>query len=67
MKEIKICKSRLEADMIKSLLESEDIEVLISADDMGGLTPSLTQGVKILVREDQVELALSILKQIKDS
>jgi hypothetical protein len=67
MEVIKVCKSRVEADLIKSLLESEGIEVLISADDMGGLTPSLTQGVRVLVREDQVELALSILKQVKDS
>lgn len=61
---VKTYNNRLDAELDKSFLDSEGIQAMISADDAGGLRPDLlwaTGGVRLLVKEEDAEKALSIL------
>jgi hypothetical protein len=54
---------RREAEMAHSVLEAFGIESMLSADDLGGVGPGadLDEGVKLLVRPDDVENARDAL------
>ena len=60
---VKVCDSRLEADLIKAYLECEGIEAIIQADDAGGTLPtlSLLNGVSIFVSENDLSSAQKII------
>jgi hypothetical protein len=53
----------LQADLAKCALEAAGIDCMISRDDCGGMRPhlSMTQGIKIIVRAEDVELAGKVL------
>ena len=62
---IKSFTNRAEASLAKGLLESNDIKAMISADDAGGMHPALmwsTGGARLLVREEDRDTALRLLK-----
>ncbi len=62
---IKNYNNRTEAELVKSLLESSGIEAIISADDCGGMRPHLllgTNGTRLLVKEEDAQKALDVLK-----
>lgn len=56
--------NHVEADLAKSALEAAGIESAISADDAGGMRPHLWvgAGVRLLVRQGDVERAVEILE-----
>lgn len=60
-----VCDSRIKADFIKVYLEDAGIEAIIQADDAGGVLPQLSfsNGVKILVPEEDLEDAKKIIAQ----
>ena len=56
--------TQMEADMAKSALESAGIAVMIQADSAGGQRPHMawaTGGFKLLVREEDLDEARSVL------
>lgn len=54
--------SRSEAELIRARLESAGIAASVHSDDAGGQYPNLSQsGVRILVREDDLEEAEAVL------
>jgi hypothetical protein len=56
--------NRIEAEMARGVLEAAEIESMVSADDAGGLRPGLwMSGVKLLVRSEDAERAVSVLDQ----
>ena len=62
---IKNYNNRTEAELVKSLLESNGIEAIVSADDCGGMRPHLllgTNGTRLLVKEEDAQKALDVLK-----
>ena len=54
-----------EAEIAMTHLEAEDIESKIFKTDAGGMFPSLqiTEGVQLVVAEDQAERAIQILAE----
>lgn len=68
MKKIISCKDRMEAQIIKAKLEAYGIEAFIQSDDEGGLHPgmSMTQGVFILVADENEREAKAILENNSD-
>jgi hypothetical protein len=54
---------RIEAELAHSALEGAGIDSMLRTDDIGGLRPhmSLTNGVAILVRAEDVEAAADLL------
>jgi hypothetical protein len=54
---------RFEAGLAKSALEAAGIDALMRPDDVGGMRPhlALTNGVDILVREEDADAARDIL------
>lgn len=61
---IKTYLHRYEAEIDRTFLESNGIEALIYADDLGGMAPGMvfgSQGVRLLVAENQVEEASVLL------
>ncbi len=66
--ELKVVYSEIEAQIIMSHLSDENIDSLIDKDDAGGMHPHLqaTQGVSILVKEEDYEKAKEII-EIKDN
>ena len=61
--------SESEANIAKSALEAFGLECMISRDDSGGMRPSLTlvQGIRLVVRADDVPRAEEILTSEPDS
>ena|SRR5215475_5107652 len=56
--------NRIDAEIALSALEASGIESFVSADDAGGVQPGLwMKGVRLLVRDDDVERALDILNK----
>lgn len=57
---------KMEAEIVRGYLETAGIEVIIEEDDAGGYYPSLdlTDGVHILVREEDYDDALAILDDV---
>lgn len=55
--------NHIDADLAKGALHAAGIESMISTDDLGGLRPhlSMSNGVRLLVRPDDVEQAESLL------
>ncbi len=66
MKLVEIFEStnRIEACMAEELLKDQGIDVLLQCDDAGGLFPGMESfyGCKLLVRPEDEEKALGILK-----
>ena len=60
--------SRPEAEIVKGMLEANGIRAALSADDMGGIRPELTftMGVRLLVAEDDAEVARELLDGTMD-
>lgn len=60
---IKVCDSRMQADLLKAYLEIEGIEVIIKADDAGGMLPTLSMlsGISLFVHEDDLKHAQEII------
>ena len=63
--EVKLFYSEHEAQIAKSKLEALGIDAMIVKDDAGGMNPQLqiTEGVRILVREDDAVVASEILEE----
>ncbi len=61
---VHIFSSRIDAEIARGLLESNGIQAVVTADDKGGADPFLTftNGVKILVNENDIIAAKKILK-----
>ena len=57
------------ASMDRLFLEASDIETLIEAHDCGGMTPYFQQalGVRLLVREEDLERAKELLASAETS
>lgn len=61
---LKTFADRFEAEIVKGLLEARDIPSFITAEDIGETRPYLsgvTGGVRLFVRKDQAEKALTWL------
>ena len=56
--------SRMEAELAQQDLEAEGIPSFVRTDDLGGMRPSLqfTEGVELLVREDDAPRARALLE-----
>lgn len=65
-KELRVCSSRPEAEILAGLLRSHSIKSRVSADDLGGLRPhlALTLGVKVLVPEEDFEEAQRLMNAL---
>ena len=66
---IKTYLSNPEAEIAKGMLQNSDIEAVISADDCGGMTSNLsfaTGGIRLLVKEEEVQKAKEILSSLDD-
>ena len=63
--EVKNFYNEYEAQIAKSKLEALGIDAMIVKDDAGGMNPQLqiTEGVRILVREDDAVVASEILEE----
>ncbi len=56
--------SRAEAELVRARLESAGIDASVHSDDAGGQYPNLSQsGVRILVREEDLEEAEAVLAE----
>ena len=53
--------STVEAEVAKHLLAANGIHAAVMADDAGGLLPPLTNEVRLVVLEEDAELARQIL------
>lgn len=64
---LKIFPNDFEAQIAKAQLNEAGIECLISGDNEGGMAPnlSLTSGIRILVKESDLENAIEILKAME--
>ena len=60
--------NRPEAEIAKGMLEANGTRTVLSADDAGGWRPELTftMGVRLLVAEDDVEVARELLDGTRD-
>ncbi len=60
---LEVFNSEAEAEMSRGQLEASGIEALVSKDDAGGMRPhlQLSQGVRLLVSQENVEVAREIL------
>lgn len=58
--------SELDAIFAKTLLDSEGIQAVIFKDDAGGMEPQfqLTQGVRLMVRAEDLERARELIGEI---
>ncbi len=69
LKTVKIFEMRYEAEMAKGLLHEQGIESMIAADDCGGQLMGLSSirrtGVKLLVREEDEDKAIEVLKVLE--
>ncbi|MDH7605231.1 MAG: DUF2007 domain-containing protein [Melioribacter sp.] len=65
--EIKICANEFEAQLILSHLQSNNIDVILSRDDCGSMKPhlQLSRGIRILVKETDVDKAVEILNAME--
>lgn len=55
------------AEVAKSFLESQGIQAEIFSDNCGGMRPEMEQyGIRLIVREEDKELAQELLKQTED-
>lgn len=62
---IKTYNNRVEANLAKGLLVTNGVEAVISADDAGSMYPHLTLvtgGIRLLVKKEDVQKALELLK-----
>jgi len=60
--------SQMEAELAQGALEAAGIETMVSADTAGGMRPHIAwsgSGFKLLVREDEIATARTVLEQIK--
>jgi hypothetical protein len=57
--------NKIDAELAQGALEAADIDAIVSADDAGGLEPGLwvAEGVRVLVRAEDVERAKKILNE----
>lgn len=55
--------NRIDAELAKGALEAAEIDAMVAADDAGGLRPSfwVLRGVRLLVREEDIERAEEVL------
>jgi len=60
---LKICNTRIEAEVLKSLLESSCIKSWILSDDAGSMYPAQTSmyGVRLMVRDEDFKTASELL------
>jgi hypothetical protein len=61
---IKSCASRQEADLLKSLLESNGVLATIVEDNYVGVSLPTSNGVDLLVLNDDAELSRQILEEL---
>jgi hypothetical protein len=57
--------NKIDAELAEGALKAAGIEAVVSADDAGGLQPGLWvgEGVRVLVRAEDVERAREILEE----
>lgn len=62
---VKVCPTRIEAEIAKGVLESNDIKSIIVADDAGGMQPPLqnSMGVELRVHPSNLKKAKKILER----
>lgn len=60
---IKSCASREEAEFLKSLLEANNIHSMVSADDYIGVPLPTSNGVDLMVLEEDVDSARQVLEE----
>jgi len=69
LKTVRVFEMRYEAEMAGGLLLEQGIESMISADDCGGQLMGLSSlrksGVKLLIREEDEEKAMEVLKVLE--
>ena len=61
---VKSCASRQEADLLKSLLEANGIHAMISEDNYVGVSLPTSNGVDLLVLNEDAELSRQILEAL---
>jgi len=61
---IKSCASRQEADLLKSLLEANGVHASISEDNYVGVSLPTSNGVDLLVLNEDAELSRQILEEL---
>lgn len=63
---IGIYSSSTEANLVKARLAANGVDAMIQADSASGAVPQLEaySGVKVLVRADEVEVALEVLERM---
>ncbi len=66
---VRVFNKRYEAEMAAELLREQGIESMIAADDCGGQLMGLTSprksGVKLLVREEDKDKAMEVLRVLE--
>ncbi len=69
LKAVKVFEKRYEAEMAKGLLVEQGIESMVAADDCGGQLLGLSgirkRGIKLLVREEDLERAEEALQVLE--
>ena len=60
---IRSCASKEEAEFLKSLLEANGVHAMVSADDYVGVPLPTSDGVDLLVLDEDVERAQKILEE----
>ena len=65
---VKTFQTVAEAEFARGILESNGIHAMVSADDVGGLIGSLelTEGVRLMVLEENAKRAAEILEEAKE-
>lgn len=66
LRQIGIYSSSTEANLVKARLGANGIEAMVQADSGSGAVPQLEaySGVKVLVRSEDVEVALEVLERL---
>ncbi len=62
---LEVFNSEVEAEISRAQLEASGIEAFVSKDDAGGMSPylQLSQGVRLLVSQEDVDVAREILRK----
>ena len=63
LKVIEVFLTDIDAELAQTALEAAGIESMIRVDDLGGMRPhmQMSNGVQLLVREEDVDRALEVL------
>lgn len=67
--EVGLYGSSTEAEVVRARLDANGVEALVQADNAGGTLPtiSVTGGVRVLVREEDLPEAMDVLERMLPS